>query len=78
MHRGLIIVTLLLTSASTAVAAPSKSDQKRITDAAGVVRDLHAAPDRTIPQSIWDRARCVVVMPGVKKAAFIVGGEHGQ
>lgn len=78
MQRGLIIVTLLLASASTAVAAPSKSDQKRITDAAAVVRELHRAPDSSIPQSAWDRARCVVVMPDVKKAAFIVGGEHGK
>jgi lipid-binding SYLF domain-containing protein len=43
-----------------------------------VIRELRAAPDSGIPESIWDRARCVAVMPGVKKAAFVVGGEYGK
>jgi lipid-binding SYLF domain-containing protein len=43
-----------------------------------MITELRAAPDDAIPESIWDRARCVIVMPGVKKAVFIVGGEFGK
>jgi lipid-binding SYLF domain-containing protein len=35
-------------------------------------------PDKDIPQDLWDKAQCVVVVPGLKKAAFIVGGEYGK
>ena len=78
MEQGLVISALLLASVSTAIATPSNSDQQRMADAAAVVREIHSAPDSAIPQSIWQHARCVVVMPGVKKAAFIVGAEHGK
>jgi lipid-binding SYLF domain-containing protein len=35
-------------------------------------------PDKDIPQDLWNRAACVVVIPSLKKAAFIVGGEYGK
>jgi lipid-binding SYLF domain-containing protein len=77
MRGGLIVVTLLLAGVSAARAAQSSGETKRISDAAAVIRELRAAPDKGIPESIWDRAHCVVVLPGVKKAAFVFGGEHG-
>jgi SH3 domain-containing YSC84-like protein 1 len=42
--------------------------------AAGVVDDIRPQ----IPQESWTRAHCVIVLPGLKKAAFIVGGEYGK
>jgi lipid-binding SYLF domain-containing protein len=78
MRRGFIVMTLLSVAGSAVAAAPSKSETRRIAEAAGVVRELRSAPDNGIPESIWDRARCVAVMPGVKKAAFVVGGEFGR
>ena len=78
MRRGFIVLTLLVAGASAASAAPAKGEARRIRDAATVIRELRAAPDSGIPERIWDRAVCVAVMPGVKKAAFVVGGEHGK
>ena len=77
MRGGLIVTILLAVAAPAIAAAPSKADSKRVADAATVIRELRSAPDSGIPDSIWDRARCVAVMPGVKKAAFLVGGEFG-
>jgi lipid-binding SYLF domain-containing protein len=37
-----------------------------------------ATPDRGIPDSILEKARCVVVVPHYKKGAFVVGAEYGQ
>jgi len=78
MRRGFIVSALLLVAGSAVAASPSKSETRRIGDAASVVRELRVAPDNGIPESIWDRARCVAVMPDVKKAAFVVGGEFGK
>jgi SH3 domain-containing YSC84-like protein 1 len=79
MRRALIVLTVLVAGgASAASAASSKAEAKRIDDAAKVVRELRSAPDQGIPESIWDRAHCVAVMPGVKKAALVFGGEYGK
>lgn len=78
MGTGSIAVTLLLMGAATAAAGPSKTETRRVTDAASVIREIWAAPDKGIPESIWQRARCVAVIPDVKKAAFVVGGEYGR
>ena len=59
-------------------AALSTSEARRIQDATRVLKELHAAPDQDVPLDLWDKAACVMVVPGLKKAAFIVGGEYGK
>ena len=61
---------------TVAFAASKHAD--RINDAAQVLRDIHAAPDKDIPQELWEHAACAIVIPDLKKAAFIVGGEYGK
>ena len=78
MRAGLIVGTLFLAGASAAAAKESSADSKRITDAAAVIKELRAAPDKGVPDGIWDKAHCVAVLPGVKKAAFVFGGEYGK
>ena len=78
MRRQVIVMMSVLAATATAAAAPAKSEVKRVADAARVITELRSAPDSSIPQSIWDRAHCVLVMPDVKKAAFLVGGEFGE
>jgi lipid-binding SYLF domain-containing protein len=68
-------VCLLATSASAAL----KTDEvKRLDQAAAVVGELRNAPDGGVPEDLWNKAECVVVIPSVKKAAFVVGGEAGS
>ena len=55
-------------------AAIDSSEAARLTAAARVVQDIQA----TIPLDYWNRARCVIVIPDLKKAAFIIGGEYGK
>src|ERR1044072_2584078 len=64
--------------ASAAFAALSKSDVKLLNEAARVVNDMHSGSDGAIPRKIWDDADCVVIVPSLKKAGFIVGGEFGD
>ena len=77
--RALIALVILTLCSTTAWAAgASTKEGKRIEEAATVLRDIHAVPDKDIPQELWDRAECVIVVPSLKKAAFVIGGEYGK
>jgi len=51
---------------------------KRLNEAAAVFSEVMAAPDKGIPQELLENAHCVVIVPGLKTAAFIVGGKYGK
>src|SRR5262249_57036561 len=72
------IVALASAVATTAWAGSVEGDAKRLAESATVLKEIHAAPDKDIPQELWEKAHCVAVIPSVKKAAFIVGGEYGK
>ena len=55
----------------------ARSEQDRLQNAGKVMREVLDIPD-DIPQDLLSKARCVVVMPSVLKAAFIVGGSYGR
>jgi SH3 domain-containing YSC84-like protein 1 len=63
--------------ATTASAALSTGEQKRLNDSAAVVTALRGA-ENGISEDLWQKAQCVIVIPDMKKAAFIVGGEYGK
>jgi lipid-binding SYLF domain-containing protein len=66
-------------SAATVLASDiSTKEGKRVQEAATVLAEIHAVPDKDVPQELWERAECVVVVPGLKKAAFVIGGEYGK
>lgn len=54
-----------------------KAEQDRLENAGKVIQEILNIPD-DIPQDLLDKARCVVVMPSVLKAAFVVGGSYGR
>jgi len=65
--------------ACSALAADlSTKEAKRVQEAATVLKEIHAVPDKDIPQELWEKAECVMVVPGLKKAAFVIGGEYGS
>src|ERR1035438_641197 len=66
--------------ALTAAMLPAQDDEpdKRLRSATDTLREIMATPDRAIPRGLLNRSRCLAVVPGMKKAAFIVGGEYGR
>jgi lipid-binding SYLF domain-containing protein len=70
----------LLIGAGVAAAADlNASEIKRLDEAAAVIREFKAAPDsKGIPEDMWNKAECITVIPNMKKAAFIIGGEYGK
>jgi lipid-binding SYLF domain-containing protein len=55
----------------------AKKEEDRIANSSAVLAETLNVPDN-IPRDLLDKARCVVVMPSVLKAAFIVGGGYGR
>ena len=66
----LALVPLLLAKDSEPV--------KRLDEAAAVFSEIMAAPDKGIPQDLLGNAHCIVIVPGLKTAAFIFGGKFGK
>ena len=72
---------LCIAAMLTGVASAADVDKKitdRIDSATAVVRELMATPDKGVPLWVAAKATCVLVVPGYKKGAFIVGGQYGQ
>jgi lipid-binding SYLF domain-containing protein len=51
---------------------------KRLENTTLSFREVMHEPDKGIPRDLFDKARCIVIIPDVKKAAFIVGGKYGR
>lgn len=51
---------------------------ERLDAAADVMTDIMAAPDKGIPQDLLAKAECIVIVPGLKKGAFIIGAKYGK
>lgn len=72
---------LLIGPATFAAPAPAgdkdKDEINRLENSGTVMDEILNVPD-DIPQDLLDKARCVVVMPSVLKAAFVVGGSYGR
>jgi lipid-binding SYLF domain-containing protein len=73
--RGLFVAFAAIASGSVGVgAAIGPGEAQRLAAAAQVVQGIQS----TIPDTYWNKARCVAVIPDLKKAALIVGGEYGK
>jgi SH3 domain-containing YSC84-like protein 1 len=51
---------------------------KRLDEAAAVLTEVMSAPDKGIPQDLLNKAACIVIVPGLKKGAFVVGVKYGR
>ena len=74
--KKLLLSVLGMGLCATAGFAEEVSD--RLKAAATVVTEIMSAPDKGIPNDVFDKADCVAVIPGMKKGGFIVGGRYGR
>lgn len=58
--------------------AQEETPDKRLRNSAATFHDIMSAPDRSIPRNLLARAQCIIIVPGMKKAAFLVGGTYGR
>jgi len=72
--RGLLAI-LLVSSFGYA----AETDQaRRVDKAAEVFGEVTRMPDKGIPHDLLEKAQCIVIVPDLKKAAFVVGAKYGK
>jgi len=76
MKRILFAMAAAATVSTVFAAEPEAI--KRIDESAKVLDEVMSAPDKGIPRDLFDKAKCVAIVPGVKRAGFIVGAKYGK
>lgn len=69
---------IALACAPFCAAAENAKTVQRLQDSADLFAEVMSAPDKAIPQDLLEKAHCVVLVPGLKKAAFGIGGKFGR
>jgi SH3 domain-containing YSC84-like protein 1 len=81
MSRNFLIVSALALSLiipSVALASDRDDDVARTHKAADVFKDIMNTPDKGIPRGLLASAKCIAIVPGEVKFAFIFGGNYGR
>jgi len=79
MLKRILSVTILIAIASlAAVASDREDDVNRTQKAAQVFKEIMNTPDQGIPSNLLESAKCIAIIPGDKKFAFIFGGSYGR
>ena len=73
-----LAVTVSLLSLASGLLLADKATDERLANAAKAFNEIMSVPDKGIPGSVLNKAECVVVVPGMKKGGFIVGGSFGK
>ena len=79
--RKTLVAILAVAGSMSAVAFAADREVKvedRLDASADALTDMMRAADKGIPQDLINKAKCVVVVPGMKKAGFIFGAKYGS
>ena len=71
-------LTLFAILALAPLLAENTEAAKRLDEATAVWSEVMGTPDKGIPEEMLANAHCIVIVPGLKTAAFIVGGKYGK
>jgi lipid-binding SYLF domain-containing protein len=78
LKRFLVLSTIAMFAAPFAFASDRDDDVARTEKAAQVFRQIMDTPDKGIPDDLLEKAKCIAIIPGDKKFAFIFGGSYGR
>jgi SH3 domain-containing YSC84-like protein 1 len=78
LKRLATVTTLVVLVALTTVASDREDDINRSHKAAQVFREIMNTPDNGIPRDLLESAKCIAIVPGEVKFAFIFGGNYGR
>jgi SH3 domain-containing YSC84-like protein 1 len=71
------LISLVCLVTMTVLARESSPD-KRLKHASTAFQEMMAAPDKGIPQELFDKAQCIIIVPDLLKGAFGIGGKYGR
>lgn len=77
LKRSAVIFLAIFVLAVGTVLAVSKAVE-RCDDAAKVLNEVMGTPEKAIPSELMNKAECVAIVPGLKKAGFGFGGQYGK
>jgi len=66
---------LLILASFAYAAAVEEAPDHRLRNAHTIFHEMAREPDKGIPLNLFDEAKCVIIIPAVKKGAFVVGGK---
>jgi lipid-binding SYLF domain-containing protein len=76
--RSILSLALAVSPALLFAAKDSSDSFKRIEASTTVFNEIMSAPDKGIPQEILEKAECIGIVPGLKRAGFILGAKYGK
>ena len=68
-----IAVAVIFAPFLSSATHPDKKITDRLAESATVLSEIMSSPDKGIPEDLLNKAHCAIVVPGLKKGAFIVG-----
>lgn len=74
----IVAMTLITSLAMAPLMAADDESASRLKDAVSVLTEVMDAPDKGIPEELLGNAHCIVIVPELKSAAFVVGGKYGK
>ena len=74
----MLLAIIFLIVPYTRTKASEDTPDQRLRNAHASFHEMMAAPDKGIPLDLFNKSECIVIIPGVKKAAFIFGGKYGR
>ena len=78
--RRIFAVAMLIAGLLLPALADSDRDDdiSRVRHSAQVFSEIMNTPDKAVPQELLESAKCIAIIPGEKKIAFIFGGRYGK
>jgi len=62
----------------TAAAWAGEAEDRRLKESSEVLGEIMGTSDKAIPQDLFAKAQCAVIVPGLKKGGFILGAKFGR
>lgn len=69
---------IIAATAVTSLFGAEPDTPKRLQASADAFKEVMGTPDKSIPQDLLNKAQCIIIVPGLKKGAFIIGAKYGK
>jgi lipid-binding SYLF domain-containing protein len=78
MFKTLTFVAAGAAVLTSSLWAQEETPDHRLRSAASVFHEMLGAPDKGIPRDLLEKAQCIIIVPGLKKAGFVFGADYGK
>jgi lipid-binding SYLF domain-containing protein len=78
MNKTIVAMMALASAFGPGLVFAKNDADARLESAADLVSDMMKASDKGVPQDLLNKSRCVILIPGLKKAAFVLGAKYGR